>query len=567
MLAILFVLACGTPSKESKKTSDDTGSQPAELVALDPVEQLTRVSMALRGVRPSLADLDRIAADPDALSTLATEYVNTPEFGRTVRDMYAEALLIRRINSSLPEEGEFDGWNRMEREAAMTEEPLALIERVVMDDLPLTEIVTADWTVLDEAAATMWAGHSYDFGAGGEQQVDWTDGRPPAGVLTTNSMLVRWDTNGSNYNRGRANMVSDVFLCESFGGRDIPIDGSVDLSDDSVVADAVQTNPACVACHQALDPVAAHYWGHRTRLTSFQISQAHETGCVRPTDPCYPIQMYTDLQEDHWVDIELRGPGYYGAESDDMETLGFHIADDPRFAQCQAKRFAGYLTQRDIDEVPFAEAASLQATLQDSGFDAKALAVTIVTDPAFLSRSAVDADATEALPGIQIIRPEQLDRMVDDLTGFRFFIATDGREFGDVPMLVDDIIGLRAMSGGVDGLRVTRPTHTPTPIRMMVLRTIAEEAAAHVVSADLALDPSGRVLLTEWTSTDEAQVRAQLVTLHLRILRESVTTDSPQIDASVALWNAALSASDGDESAALTTLVAAFLQTPDVLYY
>jgi hypothetical protein len=573
MLPLWILMACSTPQKgdeagPSQNVADSgVGSEEPALTMMSPVAQLTRVSMALRGVRPSQAELDSFLADPGALESLAQAYVNTPEFAQTVRDMYAEALLVRKVSGGLPAAGAFDGFTRMERERAMSEEALALIETVVMNDMPFTEVVTADWTVLDEAAATMWADHTYDFEELGEQVVDWTDGRPSAGVLTTNSMLVRWESAGGNYNRGRANMVSRVFLCESFAGRDIPIDGSVDLSDPLMVADAVQNNAACVACHQALDPVAAHFWGHRMVLTAFSVLQAEAGECENPADPCYPIAMYSDAYEDYWETLDLRPPSFYGDESEDMGTLGEKIAADPRFAQCQAKRFAGYLTQREVDSIPFDEAAVLQDGFQSSGFDAKALAVSIVTSPTFLARAAVDANVEEALPGVQLVRPEQLDRMVNALTGFRFIVSAEGTGLGDVPMLGDDILGLRAMAGGIDGLRVTRPTHTPTPNRLMVLGLVAEEAANTVVATDLAADPADRLLLADWTGGDEDAVRTVLVSLHTRILREQVAASSPEVDASYRLWLAALTASGGDEAQALTTLVAAFLQSPDVLYY
>ena len=100
-------------------------------------------------------------------------------------------------------------------------------------------------------AALTWAGHSSDFGIGGKQLVQWEDGRSPAGILTTNSMLTRWESNGDNHNRERANLVSRALLCDDYGLRDIPLTGNIDLSDPLAVADAVNTQPECVACHSS----------------------------------------------------------------------------------------------------------------------------------------------------------------------------------------------------------------------------------------------------------------------------------------------------------------------------
>ena len=86
LTAACTLLGCADPEPEP---IDET------LVALSPTDQLTRVSMALRGTRPSMADYQAILQDPDALPSLVDTYLDSPEFGATVRDLYAEVLLMR----------------------------------------------------------------------------------------------------------------------------------------------------------------------------------------------------------------------------------------------------------------------------------------------------------------------------------------------------------------------------------------------------------------------------------------------------------------------------------------
>ena len=122
-----------------------------------------------------------------------------------------------------------------------------LVRRVVEEDLPLTALVTADWTVLDAVGASLWRGHDYDPGGPDVQVVAFTDGRPAAGLPTTNGLWVRHASMGSNANRGRANAVSNALLCVDYLSRDVPIDGSLDLTDDDAVAAANAPPPEIAA--------------------------------------------------------------------------------------------------------------------------------------------------------------------------------------------------------------------------------------------------------------------------------------------------------------------------------
>ena len=131
---------------------------------------------------------------------------------------------------------------------------------------------------------------------------------------------------------------------------------------------------------------------------------------------CYPITQYLSGLGDYWQDLGLRGPNYYGYHSENMDDLGLQMADDPRFSQCVAKRVSAYLTQKQIDDLSFENVAELQLLFESSGYDIKTLAAAVVTDPNFLLKSADDESVP--LAELQIIRPEQLGRMMPDLQVF-----------------------------------------------------------------------------------------------------------------------------------------------------
>ena len=556
----LGAFACKTEAPTKTAASDDA-------TLLSPEEQLVRVSMALRGLRPSTADLQAVRADPTVLRSLAEGYAQSEAFVATTEDLFAEVLRMRSVDlvvpNTIPDTDVYLGTG-VEVRDALAEEPLRIVGEVVRHDLPLTELVTADWTVLDETGAQIWADHTYDTAQGGQQVVSYTDGRPAAGILSTSGFLKRHESNGGNLNRGRASVLSDVFLCDSYSDRDIPIEG--DLTDEDAVAEAVLNDPACVSCHQSVDPLAATFIPLRPRLPNNSIAGGYADGCDDPRgfNTCYPVSMYFPEFEGYWEEAGLRAPAYFGAEADSLQDIGDHIAEDARFSSCMAQRFAAYLTQRDLKAVPPEEVAALQQVLIDSGMSARTLAVAVVTDPRFLSAEVHTEDGTSPTD-LQVLRPEQLDRMVADLTGLRLEATVSVH--GDVPILADDLLGFRAMSGGIDGSTVTMPTHLPTPTKLLTMAMVAEEAAGHVVERDLDAPSGSRQLLqtVDRTTTDEATVRAELVHLHSRISGLSVAADSPDVDDALALWQAV--AESDSPTLAWKTVIAAMLQSPEVLYY
>ena len=563
----LSAVACKTEAPGKQTPPDAAAASP-----LSPEEQLVRVSMALRGMRPSPDDMAWVVDDPSSIRMLAEEYAASEAFVATTEDLFAEVLRMRSIDLALPAKVERDdvvladlGTSQEVRDA-LSEESLRIVGEVVRQDLPLTEIVTADWTVLDEVGAEIWASHDYDASVGGIQQVSYTDGRPTAGILVAGSFLLRHESNGGNYNPGRASVLSETFLCDSYAERDIPIEG--DLSSPEAVAEAVDHNPACVSCHQSVDPLAAAFSPFRQRLPFNQVNQAYAAGCVdlNANQSCYPVLMYGGPEYHNlWEAMELRPPGYFGADADGLQDIGDHIASDPRFSSCMARRFAAYLTQTSLGDVPAEKVAELQYVLVDNDMNARALAVAVVTDPDFLAAS-VATDEGLRPTELQIVRPEQLDRMVEDLTGLRLLVAL-GPDAGDVPLLTNDLLGFRAMSGGIDGETVPLPTHLPTPTKLLTMALVAEEAAGHVVDHDLSASSGERTLLmsVDDSTTDEAAVRSELAHLHARILGMPVSDNSVDVDDALVLWQAVADI-DGPVLA-WKTVVAAMLQSPEVLYY
>ncbi|HHO53405.1 MAG TPA: DUF1592 domain-containing protein [Deltaproteobacteria bacterium] len=556
---------------------------------LTPLEHLSRASLAVRGIRPSLDEIETIFVDPGALPRLVDTWLEGPEFGDTVEDLHAELFLLRAdTNHQLPVKGILQerGYDQADVHFSTVEAPLRFVREVILEDRPYTEILTADYTVANEVVAAIY-GLPFDPRGPEWQHTEWVDGRPQSGLLSDSEMWRRHVSNAANFHRGRANFVSQAFLCEDIGARDVFVAGGVDIADELAVAEAVSTQEGCVACHNALDPLAAFFWGYKEQLQRGAVLEAYELGCewrwdngppprgsYRVEHWCYPLKFYDVSEEGLWEDWHLRPPGYFGQPASDMRELGALIASDARFAECTVRNFAGYLTQTERSTLPREWIDPLTRRFVSTSFDARELVRDIVLSSEFSTARITGGDAFA--PGLQTLRPEQLARTLWDLTGFRWMADQDPAGcaqgtntcWGAVDLLGTDLYGVRSMMGGIDGYTVTHPTHTPTPTQQLALQIVAQEAAGFVVGSDLQLPREQRRLLDqiEAGEAEEGRVRLQLARLHLRILGEHVAAWGPQVDLTYGLWAGAF-AHSGDPAEGWRVAIAALLQDPHMVLY
>ena len=180
------------------------------------------------------------------------------------------------------------GWaGRTGRNRARGGAPLELIAHVVENDLPYTEILTADYIMANPFAVEAYgADTEFDdpsddhefrpskFGAyylddgsrsfynvprcgsyvtyPGDLRLDY----PHAGVLNTTAFLKRFPTTPTNRNRARARWTYYHFLgvdVEQLAARTTDPDALADTDNPTM------KNPACTGCHDVLDPVAGAF--------------------------------------------------------------------------------------------------------------------------------------------------------------------------------------------------------------------------------------------------------------------------------------------------------------------
>ena len=157
-----------------------------------------------------------------------------------------------------------------------------------------------------------------------------TRARPP-GILATNSLWWRYMSTTSNANRGKANAISKILLCNDYLSKTIEFDRSVNLLDEDAMNDALKTNPGCATCHNSLDPLASFHWG--TYYTDYQ----------SPSD----LKYYHPEREHLWQSYGDIEPAYYGQPGEGLGDSGQFIAADPRFIDCAVERVFGLLSQSE----------------------------------------------------------------------------------------------------------------------------------------------------------------------------------------------------------------------------
>ncbi len=548
----------------------DDDDAPQEVVsALSPEQHLIRASMALRGVRPSLEDMEAVREDPSVMGDLVDLYMQTEEFGEMLRDMHNEQLQLRAFLFAFLPLGSMADVELMDFNRSVQEAPLRLIEHIIMNDRPYSEVVTADYTVADGIVSEVWG---MDYDGDGEQWVEtrWPEpGRTHAGILSDSYLFVRWYSGPLNAQRSRANLISRSMLCFDFLERDVDVSGNIDLSDPDVVNNAVRS-PECATCHQALDPLANHFWGYEYFVLPTQMIGEYPFTTYRP-----------DYERDHRPIFSDRTVGYFGLPTQSLRDLGQAMSVDPRFAQCAARRFYSHLSQVDQKDVPMQAVMDFQKVFEDSELNAKALIKAIVLSDAFKVSHASNERAAKELVGYKKVGPRQWSRMMEDLTGFVWradlnFPLYEGlgssSPYGRrLDLMKDSLFGYEVLAGGTDDFVVTRSVHTINPTSRLVFEAFAREAAGFVVERDLGegVGPLDDALLTmvDKNTNAESDLRRQMAVLHRRFYGEFVDEDSAAVDATYGLFKLALEHGDNDIKRAWKVTLTAMLQDNRMLFY
>ena len=175
----------------------------AQQTLLNPTEFYTRLSLDLRGHRPSLEELDLVEKSNRQLNKHIDDLLYSENFGTQFAHLMVGFWRTEVVELDHTEH-EYSISNIIPVITSLGDEPLQILAEIANHDLPYSEFVTADWTMNNEFLA-QWSPVNYPEGETGWKRVTYTDNRPSAGVLVSNGLWWRYTSTQNNANRGRAN--------------------------------------------------------------------------------------------------------------------------------------------------------------------------------------------------------------------------------------------------------------------------------------------------------------------------------------------------------------------------
>ena len=513
-----------------------------------PQQLLRRLSLDLRGKLPSQEELEQVQSAPDSLNQLRDEFLQSPLLTDRIIDWYGEqwhtlidVFDVVHTDYYLSDEEEYAF------ERAVGEEPLRLIASVLSEDQHYSQIVTAEYTMANPLLLSIWPLESIETETNNQwERAHYTDGRPAAGVLSTNGLWWRYTTDESNMNRGRAAAISRLLLCEDTLIRPVSF-STLDLNDpdEASVENTIENNPACQSCHATLDPLASSLFG----FWWLELYSAIEHSQYHP--------------EREFLGAEYLGTemSYFGSPMRGFSDIGGYIAADSRFYTCAVKTVAKALWKRPIQAEDNPTLHAVWKRFASSEFSSHEL-IRAITDSSEYRSGYLSDDATTSEKSrhreLRMMSADLIASAIHNLTGYRW-------SFDGFDLLRSDEYGYRTLIGGVDGLETYAPLTKPSVSWALSSKRYIQLAAAHVVHEDLeGLDEPRILSLVSINTVPEDDVfTEQLHQIHLQIF--GTHPQDIWIQENIELWKAVSSQSTPQR--AWSSVIGVALREPRFLFY
>lgn len=438
-----------------------------------------------------------------------------------------------------------------EYRAALLDEPMRLIEHVVRNDRPFTEVVTADYIMVSPYTARGYGifeqvkqqftdpENPFEYIAvkldalrgrsTGEDQDSDTGFYPHAGLISTFQYLSRYPTTETNRNRLRARMFYEHFL-----GIDV-LELAARVSDAAAVT-AKFKNPTmeaseCVVCHKTLDPVAGLFQDYWRFDRNFAIYGRRKEGWF--TD-MFPAGFEGEVlpQQERWRALQW---------------LADRTAQDPRFAKTMVAHAYYLLTGRrpllpptDLEDPLYdakrraylaqqSEIESIAIRFVESNYNFKTVIKAWILSGFYRADSVADNPRNREriaelkdLGVFRMLTPEQLERKVTAVFGEPW-----GRLTEQTAMLY----------GGIDSKEVTERATDPSGAMGAIQRTLANDVACRNVARDFSRPKTKRILFPDMepdvlpgqSAESDRRIRLAIVHLHQHLLGRFDQADSREV--------------------------------------
>jgi len=555
----------------NSENANVTGKTIGFIQTLSATSTLRKASMQLLSRLPSGQEFQLATSSDDGLSQAIDTLMEEDAFYQRLSEIFNDYFLTDKYLSSNGSEAAISlldrdkyldrRWfdpdkddraenyssERQKTNDGIAREPLELINYVVRNDLPFTEIVTADYLMVNP-----WSAKSYGLGNvnfrnpddENEFQPARIDGIPHAGILTSTMFLNRYPTTSTNRNRGRARVIFDIFLDTDI----LAIEGvrpgnAVDIT----TAIPTLDNPKCSKCHSVIDPVASVFQNWQSR------------GQYRPVR----------LERYGWYsDMDLRGFNgvvmpLAGNVDSSVQWLGHRIAEDPRFPKAMVRMLVNGLTGKEPLRAPAEASATeqemdayiaertllneMQVKFVGDNHNLKTLIREILLSPYWrASGLTVDANSlAHANTGSSsLLTPEMLHRKIKALLGFEWrgrmdYYYKDINKSYSAKLIHKN--SYQQIYGGIDSDNVTRRLTTPNGLMGAVQFRMANELACYAVPQEFMLPREERRLFPyvekntspfgdDGIDSEAMQnIRQNIQYLHSYLLNENLSLQSEEL--------------------------------------
>lgn len=558
--------------KEPRECPGSDGADLEAVVVLSPEDTLRKASLHLTGRLPTAEEVAEVAAGgEEALADAVRGLLEEDAFYARLADIFNDLLHTDRYliytgfavnllnEEDFPKVGAWwaslDGQDDLQYaiNASVAREPLALIAHIVRNDRPFTEILTADYTVLNPFSAQLYGvdlpfkdpndpgeyleAKLFTVRGGGKTTL------PHAGVLSSPMFLNRFPTTPTNRNRHRARMTYKLFLATDIlriGERPI------DPTKSAKYANPTRDDEQCTVCHNNLDPVAGAFQNYDD----------------------YDQEVLTDRE---WYP-EMFAPGFNGEDMpvsefpNALQWFATRAVKDPRFVTATVQSvYTGLVGEEPLaypndteDPLYAAKLAAWQA--QDGLFarigedfvaddyNLKTVILGVVMSPYFrgVSHDKAELSEEEAAELVSVgegrlSTPELLADKIFAVTGVRWIRQWDLNDW-----LRTDY---KILYGGIDSDTITQRLTHLNGIMGGVTSRMANEVACAATAYDFSRAADQRKLFPKVTldhiplgpTGDEipdaiADIKANIVHLHGRVLGETLDVSDPEVERTYKLF-------------------------------
>ncbi len=356
-------------------------TRPGAVYELTDLELATRLSFFLWKSIPDeellgLAEQGRLS-DPEVLAGQVRRLLADRRSSRFLNDFAGQWLQMRNIHSQDPDGALFAGFNDSLRNAMVRETEL-FFESQVRDDRPISELLTADYTFLNQQLANHY-GVEGIYGSR-FRRVDWNDDRRH-GLLGHASLLTV-----TSYANRTSVVLRGKWVLETLLGSpppppppNVPPLAENDRSNPTTLRERMEQhrrNPVCASCHRRMDPLG------------FAMEHFDAIGRWRESDGGAPINATIELS---------------GRTIDSPRTLreALLAEGDREFVRAVAEKLLIYALGRGVLHTDQPLLRRISDELERGGDRWSSLVQLIVASDQFQMRRAPYADGADAVAADQ----------------------------------------------------------------------------------------------------------------------------------------------------------------------